>query len=173
MIIYTRADVAGAGICSRCFGFTFRAAGAVQRAELLDWGKLCGGRSDGSESDVPPGAQRHRRPSDQQLPERSAPVVRETEAIALPQHTRNRSYTCSRTEMKVQRFSSNNKGGVHAASSDCFGESSWASLEETTSSTYMLIASNMTLEQARSFVPEIVNTISIGVEVCMCYDSIT
>ena len=85
MIIYTRADVAGAGICSRCFGFTFRAAGAVQRAELLDWGKLCGGRSDGSESDVPPGAQRHRRPSDQQLPERSAPVVRETEAIALPQ----------------------------------------------------------------------------------------
>lgn len=76
--------------CSRCVGSAFRAAGAVQRGELLDGRKLRGGRSDGSEPDVPAGAEHHRRPPDQQLPERSAPVVRATEAIALPpqqQHT--------------------------------------------------------------------------------------
>lgn len=70
--------------CSRCFVSTFRAAGAVQRGELLDGRKLRGGRSDGSEPDVPAGAERHRRPPDQQLPERPAPVVRATETIALP-----------------------------------------------------------------------------------------
>jgi hypothetical protein len=75
--------------------------------------------------------------------------------------------------MKVQQFSSN-KGGIHAASSDCFGESLFI-MGQFGGNDFlnMLIASNMTLEQARSFVPEIVNTISIGVEVCcMCYDGI-
>jgi hypothetical protein len=59
--------------------------------------------------------------------------------------------------------SSSTHGG---SSSGCFGESLFT-LGQFGANDYrnILMNSNMTLEQARSFVPEIVNTIATGVEV--------
>jgi len=55
--------------------------------------------------------------------------------------------------------SSSTHGG---SSSGCFGESLFIGANDYRN---ILMNSNMTLEQARSFVPEIVNTIATGVEV--------
>lgn len=68
------------------------------------------------------------------------------------------------------RRSSSTHGG--RSSSGCFGESLFM-IGQFGANDYrnILMNSNMTLEQARSFVPEIVNTIATGVEVLYCRTS--